>query len=292
MLTEETTLLGETTASNPDDAQKAMNKASDPNVGNQVATEASNQAGVPINAQKLSGPDLVTIQNCQGSWSKCNADCEKTFSIQIEANDLGKGCEATHGQTADCNVGEGACTSDSGETEIPHILASSHGDPIIRTFNGECYDLQKDGLYVASSHDSWNHVVKVAVYNNFIREIQITNKQGRILYSFSNLNEESGHWAYGLVHRVRVCNDFKWHECDFMHEQLEFDAQTFKYNSQILYHNYKDAALNDGERGVHLDIYPVLYDKQKKNFKAEEYTGIYFENPLPEELPYCSSQEI
>ena len=42
-------------------------------------------------------------------------------------------------------------------------IATSHGDPIIWTFDNECYDLNIDGLYVATKHPKYNHVVKIAV---------------------------------------------------------------------------------------------------------------------------------
>lgn len=179
----------------------------------------------------------------------------------------------------------------SGESESTEIIpASSHGDPIIHTFNGECYDLNKDGLYLASSHADWGHNVKVAVYNNFIREVQITDqKDDALIFSFSNMNESVGEWPFGLEHRTRMCQEFSWKECDFSHPQTEFDAQVFRYYVQIQFHDYLDPALEYGQRGMHLDIFPVLYTKHKAAFRTQksEYTGIYFENPLPEELDYC-----
>jgi hypothetical protein len=165
--------------------------------------------------------------------------------------------------------------------------ASSHGDPIIHTFKGECYDLNKDGLYLASSHPHWNHDIKVAVYNNFIREFQITSKDDQILFSVNNLNEVTGSWAHGLKHIYRMCTPFNWKECEFSFHEYRFDAQIFMYGVQILFHDYLDPALQKGQRGVHLDIYPRLYEKRKQTFNAEEWDGIYFVNPLPQELAYC-----
>jgi len=165
--------------------------------------------------------------------------------------------------------------------------ASSHGDPIIHTFKGECYDLNKDGLYLASSHPHWNHEIKVAVYNNFIREFQITTKDDQILFSVNNLNEVTGSWAYGLKHIYRMCTPFSWKECEFSFNEYRFDAQIFMYGVQILFHDYLDPALQKGQRGVHLDIYPRLYDKHQQTFNAEDWDGIYFDNPLPQELAYC-----
>merc|ERR1719447_465091 len=102
------------------------------------------------------------------------------------------------------------------------ISASSHGDPIIHTFKNECYDLNKDGLYVASSHPNWNHNVHVGVYNEFIREIQITDNHNNLLLSISNLNEIYGDWAYGLKYKNRMCRKFSWKECEFYHPHHEF----------------------------------------------------------------------
>ena len=47
--------------------------------------------------------------------------------------------------------------------EVEPTTAVSHGDPIIWTFSGECYDLNKDGLYLASSHPHIDHDVTIAV---------------------------------------------------------------------------------------------------------------------------------
>jgi len=183
------------------------------------------------------------------------------------------------------------CCSPAAEedTDSPEDMdsASSHGDPIIHTFKGECYDLNKDGLYLASSHPHWNHEIKVAVYNNFIREFQITTKDDQILFSVNNLNEVTGSWAYGLKHIYRMCTPFSWKECEFSFNEYRFDAQIFMYGVQILFHDYLDPALQKGQRGVHLDIYPRLYEKHQQTFNAEDWDGIYFDNPLPQELAYC-----
>merc|ERR1719447_104600 len=167
------------------------------------------------------------------------------------------------------------------------ISASSHGDPIIHTFKNECYDLNKDGFYVASSSPKWDHKVHVAVYNEFIREIQITDYKDQLLFSISNMNELAGKWAYGLKHQTRMCGNPRWEECEFTYENYVFDAQEFRYTVQIMFHNYLDPALKDGERGLHLDIYPKLYDVRRPTFNVNEYTGVYFDNPLPEELDFC-----
>merc|ERR1711953_1317202 len=77
-------------------------------------------------------------------------------------------------KSAGTSCGTGTCDGNSNCIMPANVAgASSHGDPIIHTFNGECYDLDRDGLYIASSHRDWDHIVKVAVYNQYIREIQI-----------------------------------------------------------------------------------------------------------------------
>merc|ERR550517_882934 len=71
------------------------------------------------------------------------------------------------------------------------ITPSSHGDPIVWTFNGEMYDLDVDGHYLASSHQTkFDHEVHISVYNHYMREIQVTNKEtGDIMLSINNLGD-------------------------------------------------------------------------------------------------------
>jgi len=177
-------------------------------------------------------------------------------------------------------------------TNAAGATASSHGDPIIWTFKNECYDLHEDGIYLASSHPHFSHDVYIAVYNDFIREIQITDNKGELLLSISNLNEIHGQWPYGFKHEFRLCRNPSWKECEFGYHQYIFDAQLFRYSVQIMFHDYLDPALTAGERGVHLDIYPVVYPKKMSEFIAEEYKGAYFDNPLPEKLPSCPANSI
>jgi len=171
----------------------------------------------------------------------------------------------------------------------PGLVASAHGDPIINTFKGDCYDLHVDGFYLASSHPDFNHNIYVAVYNQFIREIQITDENDLLLWSFSNMNEVTGDWAHELVYEQKMCAEFLWKECEFRFHEYSFDAQVFRYYAQIMHHDYADAALKYGERGVHLDIYPRLYMQTADDFVLQEYKGIYFDNPLPEENLKCPS---
>jgi len=233
-----------------------------------------------------------------GIISTCNSkqitDILKT-GIKSALCEWDDGNDANNGAlTADspnCNIYEvfqWSCPEEAEtETLVVGNSASSHGDPIIWTFKGECYDLSKDGLYVASEHPRYNHKVWVGVYNDFIREIQITDEMDELLFSISNLNELSGEWNYGLNGRRRKCATMEWKECEWSFVQYAFDAQIFRYIVQIMHHDYLDAALKDGERGVHLDIYPKVYDNKMSGFIPNEYNGVYFDNPNPEELQFC-----
>jgi hypothetical protein len=167
-------------------------------------------------------------------------------------------------------------------------VPTTHGDPIVWTFNEECYDLNKDGLYSATKHPHFDHEVKIAVYNNFMREVQVVNTQtGEILLSLDTTGTSMNNgFEYHFEEGMNECpKDMKRSECDGSYMFWEFDAQNFRYAVHLLRHNYQDDGLLEGELGYHLDIYPRPY----KSFEStrEEYTGLYFENPLPEELEYC-----
>jgi len=164
--------------------------------------------------------------------------------------------------------------------------ASSHGDPIIWTFGGDCYDLNQDGLYIASSHPSFGHDVLIAVHNEFMREIQVVDKQtGRLMLSINNMGEVlNDGFPYSFEHKVLQCPPDDDTDCQFMFDEYRFDAQQFQYIVQVATHDYIDQALRDGETGVHLDIFPREY-AGFKDFKG--YSGIYFENPQPEKLHSC-----
>jgi len=163
--------------------------------------------------------------------------------------------------------------------------ASSHGDPIIWTFGGECYDLNQDGLYIASSHPQFDHDVLIAVHNEFMREVQVIDKKtGRLMLSINNLGEVLNNgFPYDFEHTVLQCPP-QDNDCQFMFDEYRFDAQQFQYIVQIATHDYLDQALSEGETGVHLDIFPREYAGFKD---AKGYTGIYFQNPQPGKLHYC-----
>merc|ERR1719204_2680749 len=122
-----------------------------------------------------------------------------------------------------------------------------------------------------------------------MREIQVVNNAGDIWISISNLGEiiVDG-WPYDpnpITHNKRDCAKLKSHECFLGFDEYMFDAQIFRYSVHILQHNYLDPALREGEKGVHIDVYPEVYPKN--SFPVNEYAGLYFDNPLPEELNYC-----
>jgi hypothetical protein len=74
-------------------------------------------------------------------------------------------------------------------------------------------------------------------------------------------------------------------ECLGTYKEWTFDAQEFHYTVQLLRHDYKDAGIPEGDLGYHLDIYPKPYTRFFEHI--DSYSGLFFENPLPEELEYC-----
>jgi len=161
---------------------------------------------------------------------------------------------------------------------------SIHGDPIVWTFDDECYDLHKDGMYKASAHPSYDHSVHIAVYNDYMREIQVRGEDGEILLAINTLGMVENNWQHFLYEKERECPP-DLYDCIDTFMEYAFDAQDFRYVVQILHHNYKDPALENGEYGFHLDVKPQPYKRFKQN--KDRYSGLYFENPLPEELEFC-----
>merc|ERR1719464_717271 len=164
-------------------------------------------------------------------------------------------------------------------------ISASHGDPIIWTFNGECYDLHKDGMYLASAHPEIDHEVYIAVYNDYMREIQIRSRKGEILLSVNNLGDVLNNWPYRFSEETKKCPLGEETTCNLFYKEYAFDAQQFRYIIQVLPHDYLDPALKEGEHGVHLDIFPRPYSGFRE--RKHEYSGLYFSNPLPEQLEYC-----
>lgn len=174
----------------------------------------------------------------------------------------------------------------SDPTHVPSTSTTAHGDPIIWTFNEDCYDLNKDGLYLATSHPIFDHDVKIAVHNDFMREIQVVDAQGKIMLAINNLGEVlNNNFPFFFSEETKKCPPNMDAECPFEFKEFKFDAQNFEYVVQTLAHDYFDPALKPGQMGVHLDIFVKPYRAFAQN-KAQ-YTGLYFDNPLPEELEYC-----
>jgi len=166
-------------------------------------------------------------------------------------------------------------------TTAPETTASSHGDPIIWTFFGEVYDLHADGIFLASSSPDYDHDVYISVHNNYMREIQVVDKATGILrLSISNTGDVIKHqFPFHYEQNYRKCEPHQEKQCTFFYKEFKFDAQDFEYVIQIHPHDYLDPALQEGESGFHLDIYPRPFDSFEKN----QYSGLYFHNPLPEE---------
>jgi len=188
-----------------------------------------------------------------------------------------------------CGAEYDTCYTTTG-TPTMSPIASSHGDPIIWTFNDECYDLNMDGKYVASAHPKYDHKVNIVVYNDYMREIEVVNKKGDVLLSI-NVDGEyvADNYPYAFEVYEKECPaKMKQSECLDSYMSFRFDAQEFQYFVHILRHNYADPSLKEGELGYHLDIYPTPYDRFYQEGHKEMYSGLYFSNPLPEELEYCA----
>jgi hypothetical protein len=100
------------------------------------------------------------------------------------------------------------------------------------------------------------------------------------------LNEVLGQWEFGLNYNFKMCAEFDLKECHFTFHEHSFDAQAFRYYVQIMYHTYEDPALKDGQMGIHLDVYPRIYASERESFNPEDFEGIYFNNPLPDECTF------
>jgi len=162
-------------------------------------------------------------------------------------------------------------------------VSSSYGDPIVWTFGGDCYDLNQDGYYLASSSGFYDHEVYISVYNHYMREIQVRSESGDIMLSISNMGEVlNNNYPFFFKEEMKKC-DLSADKCTFFYKEIAFDAQEFEFVIQILPHKYEDQSLAEGEVGVHLDIYPNPYP----GFNYKEYNGLYFQNPIPETAGEC-----
>ena len=55
--------------------------------------------------------DCPAAVDCQGSYSTCDSDCEKLYTVGVPSSGQGQACEAADGSTADCSPGEGDCAA-------------------------------------------------------------------------------------------------------------------------------------------------------------------------------------
>jgi len=156
------------------------------------------------------------------------------------------------------------------------------GDPIIWTFGGDCYDLNIDGRYLASSHKfDFDHDIFISIYNHYMRQIEVIHRDtGELMLSITNLGDVINNYPYYF--------NETWGECDIEEEclffrQFKFDAQEFQYTVQIHNHKYDDPSLQLGESGIHLDIFPQPYHE----LVLENYNGFYFKNPIPNLSGMC-----
>jgi len=172
------------------------------------------------------------------------------------------------------------------------ITSTSHGDPIINTFYGECYDLHQDGNWLASSHPDFDHDVHVAVYNEYMRQVTVTNKNGDILLAINNYGEVvNNDYPYYFNKETKKCpEDYEKDDCIGEYISISFDAQDMYYDVHAqLRHDYNDQGLREGEVGFHMDVYPQPYNKRFLKRK-DDYTGLYFHNPMPGTLETCTER--
>jgi len=214
-----------------------------------------------------------------------------------DSQQIGKTCCRDHVQcpngyvsgNLECKFDLSDCTEDRCCLET----TTSHGDPIIWTFHNECYDLNLDGNYLASSHPAHPHNVHVAVYNDYMRQITVTKQNGDLWLAINNLGEIiNNDFPYRLEQKVVPCpEDYEKDDCHGEYIVTRFDAQDFAWIIHSgLRHNYADPGVSHGEYGYHLDIYPEPYNKVFHS-RRNEYTGLYFHNPLPQELGTCNDRQ-
>jgi len=176
-------------------------------------------------------------------------------------------------------------------TGTPTSTSTAHGDPIIWTFHEECYDLNQDGLYDATVNPRFDHDVKIGVYNEFMREIVVVDENDNVLISINSLGEfehDEKNYPHAFSFEEKECPaEMKQTECFGTYKEWIFDAQEFRYTVHLLRHDYKDNGIAEGDLGWHLDIYPKPYSGFYKAGHMDSYSGLFFENPLPQELEYC-----
>jgi len=190
----------------------------------------------------------------------------------------------------ECGTMDGGCIIDN--CCLPLTETTSHGDPIIHTFHGECYDLHQDGNWLASSHPDYDHDVHVAVYNEYMRQVTVTNKNGDILLAINNYGEvvNNDYPAYFNKETKKCPEDYEKDDCIREYISISFDAQDMYYDIHAqLRHDYNDQGLPEGEVGFHMDVKIQPYNKRFLK-KKDDYTGLYFHNPMPGTLETCEER--
>ena len=91
--------------------------------GQRVWHETTTQTGFgrpcPLAADCEGGQDNCPhVINCEGYWSVCAPDCNRTYHIGTEANSRGAPCEQPNGKREACAIGEGFCTDDPSQAHV------------------------------------------------------------------------------------------------------------------------------------------------------------------------------
>jgi hypothetical protein len=96
-----------------DEAASLVTTLADPDNGAELVITI---AARPVAADMRSITDPVATReenvDCVGAWTACEEGCaDKTFLVATVASGSGWLCEADHGATSTCRVGDGACTT-------------------------------------------------------------------------------------------------------------------------------------------------------------------------------------
>merc|ERR550539_1774852 len=121
---------------------------------------------------------------------------------------------ATPSQDYPCGENFTGCVATTA-TPTAHPVATSHGDPIIWTFDDECYDLNKDGKYVATKSPKFDHHINIGIYNDFMREVEVVKSNGEVLLSINvNGEYEAENYPYNFrVYEKECPAEMKETEC-------------------------------------------------------------------------------
>jgi hypothetical protein len=244
-------------------------------------------------------PSTFTYYNvfiCPGVHTNlCFGEFECDYTVGSDLEDKQEYCKGDFTECEDAPFPTNDPTLDPtmDPTSPPTVTTTStaHGDPIIWTFYEECYDLNKDGLYDATVNPRFDHSVKIGVYNDFMRELVVVDDNDNIMISINSLGvyeHDENNWPHAFSFEEKDCPaEMKQTECLGTYKEWIFDAQEFRYTVHLLRHDYKDNGIAEGDLGWHLDIYPKPYSGFYKAGHMDSYSGLFFENPLPQELEYC-----